>query len=162
MCWRRYSRRRRSSRWEFPTLAAHLFIVYYASISAITPPVAVAAFAAASIAKANPVHIANLACRLGIVAFVLPFAFVYRPALLLNAPLPEIAGVVVAAIAGVSALAIGAEGGLNHKLGWPERGLLILGGAGLLYPDVTVNLIGAVLLGAGLLFVRFGIAARLR
>lgn len=145
-----------------PTLAAHLFIVYYASISAITPPVAVAAFAAASIAKANPVHIANLACRLGIVAFVLPFAFVYRPALLLDAPLLEVVGVMVAAIAGVSALAIGAEGGLNHKLGWPERSLLILGGAGLLYPDVIVNLIGAVLLGAGLLFVRFGIAARLR
>jgi TRAP transporter 4TM/12TM fusion protein len=145
-----------------PVLAAHLFIVYYASISAITPPVAVAAFAAASIAKANPLHIAALGCRLGIVAFALPFAFIFRPALLLDAPLPEIAGVVIAAVMGVLALAIGAEGGVSRKLGWPERSLLVLGGAGLLYPDIVVNVIGAILLGAGLLFVRFETAARLR
>jgi TRAP transporter 4TM/12TM fusion protein len=145
-----------------PVLAAHLFIVYYASMSAITPPVAVAAFAAASIAKANPLHIAVLACRLGVVAFLLPYAFVFRPALLLEGAPAEIAGVIVASILGVAALAIGFEGGVSRKLGWPERSLLILGGAGLLYPDAMVNAIGAILLGAGLLFVRFSPAARMR
>ena len=65
-------------------LPAHLFIVYIASMSAITPPVAVAAFAAASIAQANPVKIALVACRIAMVAFVLPFVFIYHPALLLN------------------------------------------------------------------------------
>jgi TRAP transporter 4TM/12TM fusion protein len=145
-----------------PMLAAHLFIVYYASMSAITPPVAVAAFAAASIAKANPLHIAALGCRLGIVAFILPYAFIFRSALLLEAPLLEIAGVVVSATLGVLALAIGSEGGMNRKLGWPERSLLILGGLGLLYPDVVVNLVGAVLLAGGALFVFRGAPAQAR
>jgi TRAP-type uncharacterized transport system fused permease subunit len=140
----------------------HLFIVYYASMSAITPPVAVAAFAAASIAKANPLHIAALGCRLGIVAFILPYAFIFRSALLLEAPLLEIAGVVVSATLGVLALAIGSEGGMNRKLGWPERSLLILGGLGLLYPDVVVNLVGAVLLAGGALFVFRGAPAQAR
>ncbi len=145
-----------------PVLAAHLFIVYYASMSAITPPVAVAAFAAASIAKANPLHIAALGCRLGIVAFILPYAFIFRPALLLQAPLPEILGVAIAAIAGVLALVIGAEGGASRKLGWSERGLLIPGGAGLLYPEFMVNVLGAGLVGAALLLIRFGPAGRHR
>lgn len=139
-----------------PVLAAHLFIVYYSSMSAITPPVAVAAFAAASIAKANPLHIAALGCRLGIVAFILPFAFVYRPALLLQAPLLEIAGVVVAAIVGVLSLAIGAEGGIGRKLGWIERGALILGGGALLYPRLWVNMVGAALCAVGVVLIRVG------
>ena len=65
-------------------LSAHLFIVYFAAISAITPPVAVAAFAAASISGANPMTIAFKACRIGIVAFIIPLLFLDTPALLLN------------------------------------------------------------------------------
>lgn len=65
-------------------LSAHLFIVYFAAISAITPPVAVAAFAAASISGANPMTIAVKACRIGIVAFIIPLLFLDTPALLLN------------------------------------------------------------------------------
>ena len=71
-------------------LSAHLFIVYFAAISAITPPVAVAAFAAASISGSNPMTIAVKACRIGIVAFIIPLLFLDTPALLLNDSYPEI------------------------------------------------------------------------
>ena len=65
-----------------PEMAAHLFLLYYAVLSAITPPVAVAAFAAASIAEDNPMHISFRGMQFGIGAFVLPFFFVLDPALL--------------------------------------------------------------------------------
>ena len=64
-------------------MAAHLFLVYYASLSAMTPPIAVAAFAAAPIAQANPMAIGFAAVRVSLVAFVVPFAFVYNNELLL-------------------------------------------------------------------------------
>jgi TRAP transporter 4TM/12TM fusion protein len=66
-----------------PIMAAHLLIVYYAAVSAITPPVAVASFAAASIASANPLAISLLACRIALVAFVIPMVFISRPEMLL-------------------------------------------------------------------------------
>lgn len=68
-----------------PTVAAHLFVVYFAVMSAITPPVALAAFAAASIAKANPMGISLTAVRLALIGFLVPFAFAFNPSLLLIA-----------------------------------------------------------------------------
>lgn len=65
------------------TMSANLFILYFATLSAITPPVAVAAYAASGIAQASPAGTALQAVRLGIIAFVIPFFFVYRPELLL-------------------------------------------------------------------------------
>lgn len=62
-----------------PEMAAHLFLLYYAVLSAITPPVAVAAFAAASIAEDNPMHIAFRGMQFGIGAFVLPFFLCLTP-----------------------------------------------------------------------------------
>lgn len=71
-------------------MAAHLFIVYFSIISAITPPVAVAAFAAAGIAGENPTRVSFEALRLGLASFIIPFLFVYQPALLLDGSLWEI------------------------------------------------------------------------
>lgn len=65
-------------------IAAHLFIVYFSIISAITPPVAVASFAAAGIAGANPTSVGFEAVRLGLVSFIIPFLFVFQPALLME------------------------------------------------------------------------------
>lgn len=62
-----------------PTLAAHLFLLYFASLSAITPPVAVASYAAAGIAKENPMKVGITAVKLGITGFILPFAFALNP-----------------------------------------------------------------------------------
>lgn len=66
-----------------PTIAAHMFVVYFAVMSAITPPVALAGYAAASIANANPMGISVTAVRLALMGFLVPFAFVYSPSLLL-------------------------------------------------------------------------------
>jgi TRAP transporter 4TM/12TM fusion protein len=63
-------------------LAAHLFVLYSAMLSSITPPVALAAYAAASIAGANPLKIAVLACQFGMAAFAVPYFFIYDPAIL--------------------------------------------------------------------------------
>lgn len=68
-----------------PTVAAHMFVVYFAVMSAITPPVALAGYAAASIADANPMGISVTAARLALMGFLVPFAFVYSPSLLLIA-----------------------------------------------------------------------------
>ncbi len=128
-----------------PTLPAHLFILYFAVMSAITPPVAVAAFAAAGIADANPYQIGYRAVRLGIVAFVVPFLFVYQPALLLiGNPLAVILAVLTAA-AGVVALAAGLEGWLIlQAAGW-ERALWIGGGLLMIVPGLYTDLGGLAL-----------------
>lgn len=128
-----------------PVLAAHLFVVYYASMSAITPPVAVAAFAAASIAQADPIRIGLIACRLAIVAFALPFCFVFRPGLLLLGELLGIASALLVTLAGVVALAAGFEGWLGRALSSAQRVLLLLAGLALIAPDPLTDLIGAVL-----------------
>ena len=93
-----------------PVLPAHLFIVYFASMSAITPPVAVAAFAAGSIARANPMAIGLLCCRLAVVAFVIPFVFIYHEGLLLIGPPAAIATSIVSASLAVVALVSASEG----------------------------------------------------
>lgn len=64
-----------------PTLTAHLFVVYFGVLSSITPPVAIAAFAAAPIARANPFGIGIDACRVALVGFIVPFVLIYNPSL---------------------------------------------------------------------------------
>ena len=71
----------------YSLMQAHMFLLYFAVLSAMTPPVAVAAYAAAGIAGANPISIAGQACKLAVAAFVMPFAFMYAPGLLLESSL---------------------------------------------------------------------------
>lgn len=141
-------------------LPAHLFIVYIASMSAITPPVAVAAFAAASIAKANPVTIALVACRIAMVAFILPFVFMYQPALLLIGTGWEIALAAGAAALGVLALNAAIEGYYMARLDLAKRCLLFAGGVALFLPLQAAQIAGATLLAAVTAWV--GIARRTR
>ncbi|KRE09535.1 hypothetical protein ASE63_21320 [Bosea sp. Root381] len=129
-------------------LPAHLFIVYIASMSAITPPVAVAAFAAASIAKANPVSIALVACRIAMVAFILPFVFMYQPALLLIGTGWEIVLAAGAAALGVLALNAAIEGYYIARLNLPKRCLLFAAGIALFLPLEAAHIAGASLLAA--------------
>jgi TRAP-type uncharacterized transport system fused permease subunit len=67
-----------------PVIEVHMFMLFYASLSAITPPVAVAAFAAGAIAGANPFKLSNYACMLSVGGFVLPFFFVFNPGILMQ------------------------------------------------------------------------------
>ena len=78
-----------------PMLAAHMFLLYYAVMSAITPPVAVAAYAASSIAEANPLAIAGMAVKFSLAAFIVPFGFIYTPGLLVIGSWIEVLSAVV-------------------------------------------------------------------
>jgi len=128
-----------------PTLAAHLLIVYYAAVSAITPPVAVASFAAASIASANPVAISFLACRIAAVAFVIPIIFITRPELLLIGGMSEIITTIVVVTMGCLAMTIVAEGWFRGAT--PPLLRLALGGVSLALfsTNLTINLAAAAL-----------------
>ena len=81
-------------------LAVHLFILYWGMVSFITPPVALGAFSAATLAGANPMASAWEATRLGVVIYVIPFFFVLNPALIGQGPMPEVAWPVVSAFVG--------------------------------------------------------------
>jgi TRAP transporter 4TM/12TM fusion protein len=120
-------------------LPAHLFIVYFSSMSAITPPVAVAAFAAASIARANPVAVAFLACRIGIVAFVIPILFVGQPGLLLMGDAAGIANTIAFVVLGAMALVIAFEGWLFGDLAVPVRVALAVAAVALLAQSGTAR-----------------------
>ena len=90
--------------------AAHMFLLYYSILSQITPPVALAAYAAGNLAKANPNKVGFTAMRLGAIAFILPFIFVYGNALLLMGTVPEIILATITAVIGTFCLGIGLQG----------------------------------------------------
>lgn len=99
-------------------IAAHLFVIYWASVSYITPPVALASFAAASIAKAPPMATSFSAMKLGAVKYVIPFCFALNPALVAQAALPQVALAFTGALLGVYILACSFEGWL---IGFEKR-----------------------------------------
>jgi TRAP transporter 4TM/12TM fusion protein len=125
-----------------PAVAAHLFIFYFAILSAITPPVCTGAYVAAGIAKADPVQTGFVAMRLGIVVFLLPFAFVYDPSLLLIGSAADIALHVTTCAIGIVYWAFGLEGWFRGPLAPAPRGLLLLAGAMLIWPTVWISLAG--------------------
>jgi TRAP transporter 4TM/12TM fusion protein len=115
-------------------LAAHLFAFYYGVVSAITPPVALAAFAAAAIAGTPPMSTAFEASKVGITKFLVPFIFVYNPSLLFVGPLWLTAFSAVTALAGVWALSAAIEGWLYGPLGPITRTAMLASAILLLYP----------------------------
>jgi TRAP transporter 4TM/12TM fusion protein len=118
-------------------LAAHMFILFYAAMATITPPVAVTAFAAASIAGEPPMKIGFMSMRMAIVAYVLPFIFVYWPALLLQAPLAEIIIALLLGIAAVALIAMGLEGWwFNKEMPMVSRLLVVIAGITLLTGNI--------------------------
>ncbi len=128
-----------------PALAAHMFVLYYAVLSALTPPVAVAAYAASAIAEGNPIQIAAAAVRLSLVAFIVPFAFVYGQELLLIGEPLMIAVAVATAALGVIVLAAAVEGYFRTGLpGW-MRLLVAAAGLCLIFPSLYSALVGGVI-----------------
>jgi TRAP transporter 4TM/12TM fusion protein len=128
-----------------PLLAAHMFILYYAMMSAITPPVAVAAYAAAAIAQGDPIRIGVLAVRFALAAFLLPFTFAYSPELLLVGEPLDVAVAVATAVVGVGLLAVAAEGYLRRPLHWAQRVLLAAAALCFIVPDPLLAAGGAAL-----------------
>jgi TRAP transporter 4TM/12TM fusion protein len=123
-------------------LAAHLFVFYYAILSAITPPVALAAFAAGGIASENPTKIGWTAVGLTVSAYLVPFAFVYNPALLGSAPVLAIIKAIITAVIGVTAIAAAWTDYLLTRLGIIQRLLFACGGALIIIPGMITDLIG--------------------
>lgn len=127
------------------TMAAHLFIVYFSIFSAITPPVAVAAFAAAGIANANPNRVGFEAVRLGLVGFIVPFMFVLEPSLLMDGSPTRIIISFLTALIGVITLAAGLIGWLLTRATPLERIGLISSGIMTMYPGLFSDGIGVAL-----------------
>lgn len=129
-----------------PVIASHLFIFYFGIISAITPPVALAAYTGAGIAGSDPFKTGWTACRLGLPAFIVPYMFVYGPALLLIGSPEEILAAAVTATVGTVALAMATIGfGVVRAATW-ERLLLLVGALLLIKPGLLTDAAGLVLL----------------
>ena len=115
-------------------IAAHLFVFYYAMLSMITPPICIAAFAGAALAEANPMRTGYTCMRLGIIAYLIPFIFVYDKLLLFDGPPLLIALSTITAAAGTVSIGIAMAGYFTRPVGWIKRLLLASGGVGLLIP----------------------------
>ncbi|MDP2409330.1 MAG: TRAP transporter fused permease subunit [Pseudolabrys sp.] len=112
-----------------PQLSAHFFVMYYCVLSMVTPPVALAAYAAAGLARTSPWTTGWIAFKMSFVAFMIPFAFVVDPALLFQGPL---LGVLIASLGlfiPTGLWAVGITGFLRRDLSWPDRILLMACGA---------------------------------
>jgi len=132
-----------------PALAAHLFIFYFAVLSMVTPPVALAAYAAAGISGANLWTTGLVAFLIAIPGFLIPFAFVFDQGLLLQGAPLHIAQVVTTATIGVLAFSAASGGYAFGPLAWPVRIALFCFSPLLIDPDTTTDLIG----GAGMALV---------
>ncbi len=133
-----------------PPMAAHMFGFYFACLSAVTPPVALAVYAAASIGKCGLWGAGLQAVKFAAAGFIVPFFFVYSPALLFEGPWLGIFRAIVTGIIGVTALAAGLEGYFIRPANWFERGIFIIAAFMLIDPGLLTDVVGLVLLAAGL------------
>jgi TRAP-type uncharacterized transport system fused permease subunit len=133
-----------------PLLAAHMFVFYFGIVADITPPVALAAYAGAAIAKSNPIKTSIIATKLAIATFILPFMIVLSPALLLgyyeSTPL-EIIKIIITSIIGMASIAVGIQGYMLKKVGVISRLFAFGAGMLMLYPGLFSDLIGAAIVG---------------
>ena len=142
-------------RLELPLICAHMFCFYFGVMAQITPPVCLASFTAAGIAKANSWKTGWNGFLYASVAVLVPFAFCYEPALLLKGTPVETAVAAVHLFIGCYALAASAAGFLVAPLNLPMRILLAAGAIGCIIPGTVTGLIGiAVLVLVGLYGVR--------
>jgi TRAP transporter 4TM/12TM fusion protein len=123
-------------------ISGHLFAFYFGLVSAITPPVALASFAAAGIAGSNPMQTGVHSFRLGIAKYILPFVFVFAPGIVFVGSWYQIVLGIAGGFAGIYALTVFTEGWLENRVGWLAR--LIMAGCALLFftPGLSVHLLG--------------------
>jgi TRAP transporter 4TM/12TM fusion protein len=133
-------------------MAAHMFVLYIGMLSMITPPVALAAYAAANISKAGPMETGWAAVRIGWVKFVLPFMFVLAPTLLMIGKPAAIVYDGFTAFVGVYYVTVGIVGFFQRDLGPPLRVVMILAGAAAFLPDAHIGMaMPGLISGVGLL-----------
>jgi TRAP transporter 4TM/12TM fusion protein len=130
------------------TPAAHMFAFYFAILSAITPPVALAVFAAATLAKTSMWDAGWAAMRVGAAGYIVPFMFVYEPALLMIGPWHVTALALASAVIGVIALAASLHGYLLATLSLWQRVVLFIAAILLIAPELISSIVGLLLLAA--------------
>lgn len=132
-----------------PAIAAHMFAFYFGIVADLTPPVALAAFAGAGIAKANPIKTGVESTKLAIAAFLIPYFFVYAPSLLLIGRMPwlETLRVILGAVIGMIGVGAAVEGWLVTGTKAIERPFLLIGGLLLIHPHVSTDILGIALIG---------------
>jgi TRAP transporter 4TM/12TM fusion protein len=123
-------------------MAAHMFVFYYGMYSFITPPVALGAYAASGLSGSPPLYTGYVAWKIALPGFILPFIFVYWPALLLNGSWGQISQVTVTAIFGVLFLSVAIAGFFKRKLRLWERALMTVAGAALVHGSLITDIIG--------------------
>ena len=151
-------------------MAVHLFMLYWAMISFITPPVAIGAFAASKLSGSAPMHTGFEAMKIGVVIYFVPFFFVYNPALIGQGPAGEVLLSFAMAIIGIVFIASAIQGAImylgdlgNGAIGLAGRAILFFGGICIAAPDgfagftlAELTLVGVVCSGAGLFLGKLG------
>ena len=126
-----------------PTVAAHFFVFYFGIVADLTPPVALAAYAGAAIAQANPMKTALTATKLAIAAFIVPYVFALNPAMLfIDTTAFEVITICITSFVGIFAVSAALEGYFLHHMSWPERIISVAGGLLLIYPGIVTDSIG--------------------
>jgi TRAP transporter 4TM/12TM fusion protein len=150
-----------------PPLAAHLFVLYFGMMSMTTPPVAVAAFAAASIAQSDPIRTGLAGVRFGWSAYIVPFLFVASPTLLMEGSATDVTLAVVTAVMGVYLVSVGVAGFMTRPLGLTLRVAFAASGLAMMVPAnafrgaLWTDIAGFVA-GAGLIAFELGLVQRFR
>lgn len=132
-------------------LAAHLFVFYFGVLSFITPPVCVAVYPAALLAGSGVMRTGFEAVKIGIVAYIVPFLFVFNPALLLMGSVDEVLVAVLTTVVGFAILAMAIQGYLFRRLALMSRVLFAVGAGLLLWHNWVSQVVGIVLIMALLL-----------
>ncbi|MEH7886399.1 TRAP transporter permease [Bacillus sp. JJ1609] len=126
-----------------PDLSAHLFVFYFGIIADITPPVALAAFAAAGVSGGEPLKTGVISSKLAIAAFIIPYIFVLSPEMLMiDTTWYYLIWVVFTALAGMMLIGAGVIGYWIRSLFWYERVIALIGGLLLIYPEKISDIIG--------------------
>ncbi|WP_064092296.1 TRAP transporter permease [Rossellomorea aquimaris] len=129
-----------------PELAAHLFVFYFGIIADITPPVALAAFAAAGVSGGEPIRTGVNSAKLAIAAFIIPYMFVMSPELLMiDTTIPSLLWVIFTAVTGMMAIGAGMIGYWFRRVYVIERVLCVITGLLLIYPEGSTDIYGLIL-----------------
>jgi len=138
-----------------PLLAAHMFVFHFGTDADITPPVGLAAYAGAAIAKSNPILTCVISAKLAIAGYILPFFFVFSPEMLFIGATPLLMiKIIFSCLVGMFNIAVAVQGWLLQKVIWPFRLILIFAGFLLINPGVTTTLIGLGITG-GIVFIHY-------
>lgn len=126
-------------------LSAHFFVFYFGIIADITPPVALAAFAASGISGGDPIRTGVNSAKLAIAAFIIPYMIIFSPAMLMiDVTLWEVVWVVLSAIMGMIAIGAAIIGYWYRPVSWIERIILLAAGIAMIYPETLTDTIGLI------------------